>query len=277
MYPLILLILLMSGLVETSNAATSKPVSYDIIVCLDDRIAQPEQVKRDKAIILAAFQEFKKLVRQKRFYIKSNDQFRVLICPQNGNDPELLHLAKSLHIDMSQLKVQEKRVKMDDFEANLPERLESIYKLAYRGPQKEMYNGANIWRYFNGKYQDELHAGKETKIIILTDGYIDFERDELKLTVEGKTNCTDFVHKLGNNPQWDSILENEGKGLIPCQLDLSSATVFILELEPKGNGYFVGSILKAVWVKWLSAMGASTIRTLQRTTSLPDLGLLLQG
>lgn len=254
-----------------SIQAQHSPLVYDIIVCLDDRITVDNQINRDKEIIKIIFNDFRKLVKQTRFYINSNDAFRILIAPQAGTSNEIYGMSRILTIDLARLGIAQKRAKMDEFEENLDERINELYQLADKGSQKSNYNGTNIWRYFNGNYQAELRSSATQKVFILTDGYIDFENEELSVEINGKTNHTKFVSELMNNPNWPNHFSSENLGIIPCNIDLSSTEIYVLEVNPKSGGYFEGEILEKVWLDWLTEMGSQKVKVIQRTSSIPDI------
>ena len=65
------------------SAANELPQNYIVVLDLSDRLLNPNQAARDKAIIMSVFEKFEKAVKAKMF-INSKDRFRISIAPQQG-------------------------------------------------------------------------------------------------------------------------------------------------------------------------------------------------
>lgn len=253
----------------------SQPVQryFDVILCLDDRLAEADQIERDVKLIRQVYDKFRKSAHRGKWYVNATDAFRVLAVPQHGMSDSVLYYSRELQIDLSHIPYQERKRAVNAFAGQLDERLEKLYALAYRGSEKSAYNGANIWRFFNGPYGDEMsaHGDRRAEIFILTDGYIDFEVEEPRLSSGRKSNHTDFVHKYCQHTDWQAKLCSEDAGILHAQIDLNKASVQVLEMNSKCESYYEGAVLKQIWQDWLVTLGASEIRTMLRTTSVPTL------
>ena len=53
--------------------------------------------------------------------------------------------------------------------------LSNLYQQAYLGNKDSDYPGVDIWQYFNEQINTDLDSKYNNKILVLTDGYFDFE------------------------------------------------------------------------------------------------------
>lgn len=260
----IFLSIFLSFLVNTVCAQSKN--AYDIVINLDDRIVIENQKERDIEIIKAAFWDWRKDVADKLF-IQSEDCFRILLTPQNSTPTGLNKIASTLQIDLSRLPLGKKRIAVDDFEKKLDERLEQLYITAIHSERKADYSGANIWNYFNGEYIDEKKssATHTTYLIILSDGYIDFEGKQ-KIYVKGeKYSDTSFLNDV-RDMDWEEKISQTG--LLQCNIDFSNTQVFMYEINPKVDFPYELQIFKKLYFDWFTTMNAANIVVKGRTNTL---------
>ena len=249
-----------------SLVAYSQDHSYDIIINLDDRIVDHNQIDRDISIIENAFIDWKQSVKD-QYYIKSNGSFRVLVTDQKSMPALVNDIAITLQIDLSNVSLADKRRLVDDFEANLRDRIKSLYEAAYLGNNKNLYSGANLWKYFNSIYIDEIQRspGIQNHIILLTDGYVDFESAPTMISKATKYSSTSFITSL-RTLDWKDRIVNVG--LMGCNIDLSDVTISIYELSPKVDFPYELQILKHIYNDWFMEMGALSVSTKGKTNTI---------
>jgi len=240
--------------------------SYDIVVNLDDRILNDNQAERDIELIKDAFREWEANVK-KQFYILSNDCFRVLVTDQKSTPASVENLVSELQIDLRKVGNPQKRIEVDRFASALENRLNKLYKLAYVSDYKSDYSGANIWKYLNSMYSDEIKNSNEyhTHLIILTDGYIDFEGKQVSYNKDKKYSNTFFLSEI-RTLDWKNELSTTG--LLPCVIDLSNTTVSIYEITPKVAFPFELQIIKSLYDNWFKSMDAKKVITRGRTNNV---------
>jgi len=250
----------------------TQQVSYDIIINLDDRILAENQIERDIEIIKLAFDDWKSAVR-KKMYVTSNDCFRLLLTPQESTPYEVKKIASTMSIDLSKCDKRSKRKAVDAFSKNFDSKLAQLYILAKHSDSKHDYSGANIWNYLNGIYQDEKKPANSysTNLILLSDGYIDFEGKPAVFTKAKKFSDTSFLNSI-RDIDWESHLSQTG--LLPCNVDLSNTSVFIYELGSKVNFPYETQMLKKMYNDWFNAMGADKVKSKGKTSSMDFISCL---
>jgi hypothetical protein len=99
-------------------------------------------------------------------------------------------------------------------------------------------------------------------LLVLTDGYLDFEDYRNRRQVGHRYASTQFVHTLaGKREQWEAVFKKQDYGILSlkdknfCQLN-----VLILEVTPHADYHF--EILEAVWRKWLNESHTKTVKLL---------------
>lgn len=154
---------------------SSPRVKHNYIVLLDlsDRlIVQPNQPQRDKQIIESLYTAFEDRVRRD-LYIKSRDEFRVVIAPQLGTGLRRDDFEERLYVNMDNInniyrRLNEKE-RREAFEANL----DTLYRRAVFSSHPEKYHGADIWKYFHEDLKVDYSRDTLTEnyLVIITDGY----------------------------------------------------------------------------------------------------------
>ncbi len=163
------------SLPQPEKKASVARVKHNYIVLLDlsDRlIVQPDQPQRDKEIIRSLYQTFEDQVR-KDLYIKSRDEFRVVIAPQLGTGLRRDDFEDRLYVNMNSIPNAYRKLKeeqrRDEFFANL----DTLYSRAVFSSNPEQYHGADIWKYFHEDLKVDFSRDTLTEnyLVIVTDGY----------------------------------------------------------------------------------------------------------
>jgi len=228
--------------------------TYTVVVNLDDRLTEAGQVDRDKDIIKLVFSKFKNDAKRK-YFIKSKDHFRVLFSPQSGSKPYYQY-EERLSINLNNFHMAKKRKAVENFEQELSNILDQVYNEAYKGQDKSLYHGADLWRFFNDDLGFILQKTKTSreKVFILSDGYIDFESEGSSIQIGNQFTNTSFINSLKSYDEPFEKIESEGWGLIPLDVKLSKCEIAFMEMNPKSDYLFETRLLSTVWENWFSAM-----------------------
>lgn len=262
---IVLLFLLLAG-----SAIAQKPAPRNYVVMLDlsDRLLAAGQAERDQALILDVFGRFEQAVRR-NLIINSRDCFRVVLAPQAGAAYRADQAMADLYLDMEG-PIAGKRQRLDAFRAALPKRLGQLYQQATAGKSRTSdFRGCDIWQYFNEHLSSDLRATHQNSLIILTDGYFDFEHNtHLKQKGIRSTDSHRLMASLRTTPDWQQLIRRPNTGLLPVAKRFAPVQVWVAELHPKVDHLDELDLLKAIWTKWLRDMGMSASTCIERG-SLP--------
>ncbi len=157
--------------------------NYIVLLDLSDRlIVQQNQPQRDKQIIKSLYNVFEGKVKRD-LYIKSRDEFRVVIAPQPGTGVRRDDFEDRLYVNMNNISNVYRKLNEEDrrkaFEANL----DTLYRNAVFSSVPEEYHGADIWKYFHEDLKVDYSRDTLTEnfLIIVTDGYPIVGKDRNKL------------------------------------------------------------------------------------------------
>ncbi|MEJ0033857.1 MAG: hypothetical protein WDO15_27540 [Bacteroidota bacterium] len=158
---------------EKKTAKLRVKHNYIVLLDLSDRlIVQPNQPQRDKQIIKSLYNVFENNVKHD-LYIKSRDEFRVVIAPQLGTGLRRDDFEDRLYVNMDNIKNVYRKLNEEDrriaFEANL----DTLYRRAVFSSDPEKYHGADIWKYFHEDLKVDYSRDTLTEnyLVIVTDGY----------------------------------------------------------------------------------------------------------
>lgn len=238
-----------------------RPVNYIILLDLSDRLLTPGQTTNDKALIQTIFTQFRKTVFEKRLVIGSKDKLRIVIAPQTGLDYNPAIHMNQLSLDMESVTTREKLKQFQTFERDFVRKLNLLYAAATKGKtQSSHFPGCDIWKFFNNYLKMLLVDGADNRLVILTDGYLDFEKNAFVISQNNRSTSTNFIASLRNRPDWEQTMRQGNYGLMPVQIRLPSVSVSVAEISPKSGHLNEEAILKAVWSEWLSGMKAAQVR-----------------
>ncbi len=252
------------------------PQNYVVLLDLSDRLLAPGQPQRDQALILDVFARFERAVRR-NLIVNSRDGFRVVIAPQAGQAFDADALMGGLFLTMDG-PIATKRRRFDAFKAALPGRLRQLYQLSLRGKTRPAdFRGCDLWQYFNEQLPGDLPPAAQNTLLILTDGYFDFENNTHRMQRDGRaTDSQQLMARLRRDPQWRKTLQLPDVGLLPVSQKLAPLRVWVAEINPKVDHLEELAILKAVWQKWLTEMQAAAVTCVSRSP-LPKVRQALQA
>lgn len=241
---------------DASGAAS--PTFQNVIVLLDlsDRITLAGQLDKDQEIIKAVLDVFQD--NQRKFgFINSKDRLRVAIAPEPG----VTAIANDrLIIDMSTTvkgkKVTQSKGKpaFDEMREEFEAELSDLYTKA----SENLNTGADIYTWFctNLPVSYLTNSNEATKVIVLTDGYLYFNKVFEKKKPKGSYMREKEVAAQRKSEDPEGYYKKKKLALKACSRDLENIEVLFLEIAPKFQGESVNEfdIVSHYWSEWFSAM-----------------------
>jgi len=254
------LILVSCGSSDNKTPLNIKPDNYVVVLDLSDRIIQnQDQVNIDISAISSIFAQFENSIK-KNLVVKSKDKFSVRIIPQAMSSLPANSFENNLSIDMDKFNAAEKNKYLTQFKIDFPKQLTLLYQQAILGNKNSDYAGVDIWQYFNEQINSDLEPNYNNKVLIITDGYFDFEDKKHGLSNQKMSTTTSPLLKQMIIPNWKEVAERDKIGLIPVKLTIE-ATWQVCGIQPKDNNkdLLEAEKLCYLWKKWLGASGAKKI------------------
>lgn len=243
-----------------NNIPNQKNDNYVVVLDLSDRIIQnPDQVDIDTSAVRAAFEKFGESV-HKNLVVKSRDKFCIRIIPQKLSSLPGNSFENTLSIDLGKYNAAEKLKRLTEFEKNFGNQLKLLYQQAYLGNKNSDFAGVDIWQYFNEQINSDLDNRYNNKVLIITDGYFDFEDKKHGITNNNLSTTTSPLLGKMNSSNWQKNSDDNEIGLFPVKLTLD-AKWLVCGVQPKaGNKDLLESEkLCYLWKKWLRNSGAKDI------------------
>ncbi|RIV25590.1 hypothetical protein DYU11_09890 [Fibrisoma montanum] len=277
-FPLIVLALLFGPLCAGAvpPGTTTRPVNYVVLLDLSDRLLTPDQARRDVALIQAVFNRFEQGVRT-QFIINSRDRFRVVIAPQQGIRYRTEPFMDALYLDLSATGMAHKRRRLDSLRTELPKQLTRLYAQATAGKRTPRdFAGCDLWQYVNEQLPTDLDPAYDNRLVVLTDGYFDFEHNTHGVTAGNRATDSRVLDRLRRDPNWRTTLAQPNEGLIPVRKPLPNLTVCVAEVRPKYDTLQEIDLLTALWDKWLRDMHVRRWHVLPWASQSKSLAMLNQ-
>lgn len=263
-----------------SEPATTSPPSrlrrdsYVILLDLSDRLLQPGQLSRDTALIGQVLATYQAGVVQKLF-VGSADRLKIVLAPQASHSAAVQQLAQGLYLDLGQVPLAQRR-QLGVPLRRLREQVTALYQAASQSPRSSSYAGADLWHYFRDQlpldFPSQSAYDDHNHLLVLTDGYLDFENYADHRQAANRYASTRFVTALARKGErWPTAFKQGSYGLLPlpspCPTALRHLQVVVAEVQPHAEYHL--DILTAVWQQWLSEAGMPPPQMLPRATDLP--------
>ncbi len=248
---MILLLFTSCGCEEEEKVA--KPVNYTVLLDLSDRILAPEQLDKDLKLIETTFKSFEKQARQ-NLVISSKDRFSIKIIPQKNSPLDVNHYENLLQLYLDETEVSVKNKSLLSLSKSLHQILQNLKKDALYGTTSKDYFGVDIWAYLHDNGAGLSKATYENKILILTDGYFDFESQAHVIQEKNQYTSTRFLNDL-KTTDWKKISEDKEFGLLPIQLDKNTQWIIAGISGKKANDILQTEKITYFWNKWLKQSG----------------------
>lgn len=230
-----------------------KPINQIVLLDLSDRILVPEQLDKDFALIATAFKSFEKQARQ-NLVISSKDRFSIKIIPQKNSPLNVNHYEDLLQLYLDETEVALKNKSLVSLSKALPIILENLKKDALYGKTSNAYFGVDIWAYLHDNGMDLSKSGYENQILILTDGYFDFESQAHVLKDKNQYTSTRFLNDLTTS-NWKEISASQQYGLLPIHLEKNTQWIVAGISGKKANDILQTEKITYFWEKWLKQSG----------------------
>ncbi len=235
--------------------SSKAPEQFIVLLDLSDRIIQPGQMDADKALIKATFEEFERKAFAK-LVINSKDKFHVFIAPQKNLPFDKDVESEKLSIDLSTIKIGERAKKLKEFKDKLDSALNELYAKAYVGNDSKLYQGSNIWQFFNETLPALTGSAIRTRVVVITDGYFDFEENNAKLAKGNLSTTTNFLSKLRKSQDWKEQMQQSGYGILPVNQRVVNTSICVAGIRSKfPNNLNETEMLVYVWSDWLKHNG----------------------
>lgn len=261
----LLILLFLPQVMHASDNNQKIPLQYTVVLDLSDRVLIHNQIEKDITLIETAFKRFEKKARLP-FILTSKDRFSVKIIPQNGSPLDINYFENKLQLNLNEVSIKEKNEKLVQFSASLRGTLETLYKSCKYGKKSSDYAGVDIWRYLNntGLYLDK--KGYDTTVLILTDGYFDFESRTHVLRAKNKFTSTQFLKEL-KGFDWMITAKEKDYGLIPITLGKNVNWIVSSITSKHHNDILQTKKITFIWEKWLKESGVTDFHFILNSTT----------
>ncbi|EMY79931.1 hypothetical protein pgond44_14488 [Psychroflexus gondwanensis ACAM 44] len=233
----------------SENLSKRKPINYTIILDLSDRVLNQNQLSYDFAQIELIFKKFKKKAKQ-NLIITSKDRFVLKIIPQKGSSLDLNYYENILQLRLDQLSIKDKNKRLEKLESILTSTLEKLKKEAVLGKKHSDYAGVDLWSFLNNNKENLTSAGYDNTIIIMTDGYLDFENNNHVIEQNNHFTGTNFLKDLNGN-DWKLEAKNKDIGILPISLDFKATWIVTGIKSKEASDLYQISKVKYFWNKWI--------------------------
>lgn len=250
-------LLLISSCSDEVVKTEKTPLNQIILLDLSDRILVPEQLDKDFTLIATAFKSFEKQARQ-NLVISSKDRFSIKIIPQKNSPLNVNHYEDLLQLYLDETEVAAKNKSLVSLSKALPKILENLKKDALYGKTSNAYFGVDIWAYLHDNGMDLSKSGYENQILILTDGYFDFESQAHVLKDKNQYTSTRFLNDLTTS-NWKEISESKQYGLLPINLEKNTQWIVAGISGKKANDILQTEKITYFWEKWLKQSGVKHV------------------
>jgi hypothetical protein len=275
LYHIIIALLILSscGSKKGGNNENSrlKPSNYTIVLDLSDRLLEPGQTAKDIAIIEEAFVRFE-LIARKSLILASKDRFSIKLIPQRGSKLNWNLYENKLQLSLDKIEAKDKNTLLIALKDSIHQILQNMYKEAYHGSKSSDYFGVDIWEYLHNNSKSLTPDDYNNTVIILTDGYFDFENNQHVLQEGNKHTNTSFMDKLNNN-NWKVESEKKQIGLIPIKVNHDTKYIIAGLSSKKNDDVLQIEKLEYFWTKWLIESGIKSERNIMIIANSSEIDL----
>jgi hypothetical protein len=248
--------LLISSCAQEESNKEIKPTNYTILLDLSDRVLTPGQLEKDFYLIETAFKSFEKHAKR-NLILTSNDRFSVKIIPQKNSKLAAGTYEDLLQLYLDELDVKDKHKALQSMANSLQTTLNLLKRDAVYSSKKTDYFGVDIWAYLHDNGIEMSKIGYENTILVLTDGYFDFESQAHVIQNKNQYTSTRFLKEL-NVSDWKNLAENKNYGLLPIELEKSTRWIVAGIAGKKSDDILQTEKIKYFWKKWLNQSGVTS-------------------
>lgn len=239
---------------EVSNKR--KPINYTIILDLSDRVLNQHQLTYDIAQIKLIFNDFKKKAKQ-NLIITSKDRFILKIIHQKKSTLDIDYYENIIQLRLDQLNIRDKNKQLENLESKLATTLEQLKKDANLGDNTSDYAGVDLWSFLNDNKDNLTSPDYNNTIVIMTDGYLDFENDNHVIELKNHFTGTKFLRELSSD-NWKEKAIQEGYGILPINLKFEAKWIITGIKSKNSSDIFQLSKIKYFWNKWIEESASTS-------------------
>lgn len=253
--------------------APVQPLNYTVVLDLSDRILLPEQLEKDFYLIEKYFKIFEENSR-KNLVLTSKNRFSVKIIPQKNSPLNVDHYEDLLQIYLDETEVKDKNQSLLALSRALPKVLQSLKKDALFSTASHDYFGVDIWAYLHDNGLGLSNSGYQNTVLVLTDGYFDFESQAHVIQDKNQYTSTRFLNELAST-DWKHTAASKGYGLLPIQLDKKTKWIVAGISGKKANDILQTEKITYFWKKWLTQSGVTSAQIILNSSKTDMSSLLL--
>lgn len=232
-----------------------KPTNYAVIIDLSDRILVTEQLDKDFYLIEKYFATFEKNARR-NLVLTSKDRFAIKIIPQKNSPLNVEHYEDLLQLNLNETAVKDKNKSLLALSQSLPKVLAMLKKEALFDKKSNAYFGVDIWSYLHDSGMGLSKFGYDNTVLVITDGYFDFESQAHVIKDDNKYTSTHFLNDL-NSSDWLKVATEKEYGLLPIKLDKNTKWIIAGLSGKKANDILQTEKITYFWENWLKQSGVS--------------------
>lgn len=260
-------------------AQQKSQINYVIVLDLSDRLLEPNQIKNDKELIWTAFREFHQRIKSELIYVlATNSSFKVVIPTSRNLGINSAEKMNELSITLNDLRTNKNRI--IEFEQKLPSKIHALYREVMSGKKsKKEFHGTDIWEFFSYRLKYNLVPNADNRVLVITDGYFDFETEGHVQKQGNLYSSTSFLKTIRSKDLQaiEKLFTSKKIGLIPFQTNGISFQVGVVEIQSKfPDNLKEIEILTQTWKYWLNFSGVKQYRFMPKQT-LNDSKLFIQS
>lgn len=232
----------------------NKPLNLVVVLDLSDRLTIPGQINRDTILLHHIYRVFEQQVRSQS-YINSQDQLQVLVAPQKNQPASVEAIENKLRVSMRELPIKEKVSFLKKNEPVFVQYIDSLYTSASGRPASS-FSGADLWKFFDQYLKNYLvgDTGTRNTVVVLTDGYFDFESLKDKKQEGCRYSYSEKIMQQARDQNGDFEQLFKECGLLPVPLNRHNVKIIIAEMTPKVTYAREEELLSALWQNWINTM-----------------------
>jgi hypothetical protein len=251
-----------------------KPSNYTVIIDLSDRILASEQLDKDFYLIEKYFATFEKNARR-NLVLTSKDRFTIKIIPQKNSPLNVEHYEDLLQLNLDETDVKDKNKSLLALSQSLPKVLAMLKKEALFDKNSTAYFGVDIWAYLHDSGMEQSKLGYNNTVLVITDGYFDFESEAHVIKDKNKYTSTRFLNELTGS-DWLKIATEKKFGLLPIKLEKQTKWIIAGLSGKKANDILQTEKITYFWKNWLSQSGVSKSNFILNSSKTEMSSMLLQ-
>jgi hypothetical protein len=233
-----------------------KPLNYVVIIDLSDRILVKNQLDKDILLIASLYKKFEEKSKQ-NLILNAKNRFSVKIIPQKNSPLDTDYFENKLQIYLDEINVKDKHSKLQLLSNSLSNELRKLKREALYSQKSNDYFGVDIWAYFHDNGKQLSKPNYENKVLVLTDGYFDFENQSHVIRQNSQYTSTSFLKELTTS-DWKQKAISKKIGLLPIQLDKNTKWIIAGVSGKKANDILQTEKIIFFWKKWLLDSGVDS-------------------